>query len=172
MPKTNAFTLIEMMVALSVLVILATLAVPATGNLILDQRMNSAANHLITHLRFARSAALKHKSFVSACPSPDLSSCGGNRWENGWIVFLDPDRSGQPASEEAILRVVQGDKRLLLHSGGRYRVRFRPNGSAYGTNLTIRICARERPDTARAVIVSNPGRVRSTRSTDPSECEI
>jgi type IV fimbrial biogenesis protein FimT len=169
MPKSRAFTLIELVIALSVLITLATIAVPAMSNLILDQRVSSAANHLMTHLRFARGAALKYNTFISACPSPDLASCSGNRWETGWIVFRDPDRSGQPDSNDDILRVVQGDERLLLHSGGRYRVRFRPNGSAYGTNLTIRVCAR---DTARAVIVSNPGRVRATRDVDRADCEI
>lgn len=169
MPKSRGLTLIELMIALAVLVTLATVAVPAMSNLILDQRVSSAANHMMTHLRFARGAALKYQTFVSACPSPDLSSCSGNRWDSGWIVFLDPDRSGQPDSTDDILRVVQADERLLLHSGGRYRVRFRPNGSAYGTNLTIRVCA---GDNARAVIVSNPGRVRATRDIDLSECGV
>lgn len=167
MQKTRGFTLIEMMIALAVLVTLASIAVPAMSRLVMEQRVTSAANYLITNLRFARSSALKHKTFVSACPSPDLSSCSGNRWENGWIVFLDRDRSGQPGSEEDILRVIQADDRVLMHSGGRYRVRFRPSGSAYGTNLTIRVCSDQ---AARAVIVSNPGRVRATRDIEPAEC--
>src|SRR5699024_4122315 len=106
------------------------------------------------------------------CPSSDGLSCtGGNRWEAGWIVYLDGDKSGQPTQTDDVLRVIQAVPEQTMHSGGRKRARFKGSGAAYGSNLTIRVCARDNPQAARAVIVSNPGRVRATREVDPAECE-
>lgn len=170
---TSGFTVIEMMIAIALLAVILTTAVPALGRLFEQQRLTAAANHLVTHLQFARSEAIKRNDLVAACPSSDGGACtGGNRWEDGWIVYLDPDKTGQPANPAAVLRVVQGQPGLRMSSGGRYRVRFKGSGMAYGTNLTIRLCTAGNPHAARAVIVSNPGRVRATREVDPAECDF
>lgn len=169
----SGFTVIEMMIAIALLAVILTTAVPAMGRFFEQQRLTAASNHLVTHLQFARSEAIKRNNFVAACPSSDGLGCtGGNRWEDGWIVYLDPEKSGQPAHPAAVLRVVQGSEGLLMSSGGRYRVRFTGSGMAYGTNLTIRLCTPGNPEAARAVIVSNPGRVRATRDVDPAECDF
>jgi type IV fimbrial biogenesis protein FimT len=167
----SGFTVIEMMIALSVLAVILTLAVPAFGRFMEQQRLTARANELVAHLQFARGQAISRGTLVAACPSRDGRTCtGGNRWEHGWIVYLDPDKAGQPAEGEDVLRVVQAMPEHVIHSGGRHRVRFKGSGVAYGTNLTLRVCARGNPEAARAVIVSNPGRVRATRDVDPAEC--
>lgn len=169
----TGFTLIEMLIAISVMAVILTTAIPALGQFMAQQRMTAAANSLVGHLNYARSEAVFRNTYVAACPSSDGVSCtGGNRWDIGWIVYLDPEKEGQPAESEDVLRVVEPQTELLMHSAGRYRVRFQGHGGAYGTNLTIRICAPGEPERARAVIVSNPGRVRSSRDIDPSECKI
>lgn len=173
MPDSNkrGFTVIEMMITIAVLAVILTVAVPSFGRFVEQQKLTATANHLVTHLQFARSQAIRRNTLVAACPSDDGLTCTGrNRWENGWIVYLDPEGTGQPAEPEDVLRVVQGDQELNMHSGGRYRVRFKGSGVAYGTNLTIRVCSPGNPEAARAVIVSNPGRVRATHDVDPAEC--
>ncbi|MDZ7789482.1 MAG: GspH/FimT family pseudopilin [Xanthomonadales bacterium] len=169
--KARGFTVIELMITIAVLAVILTVAVPSFGRFVEQQKLTATANHLVTHLQFARSQAISHNTLVAACPSNDGLTCtGGNRWEDGWIVYLDPEKAGQPDQPEDVLRVVQGNPELDMHSGGRYRVRFKGSGVAYGTNLTIRVCSRGNPEAARAVIVSNPGRVRATRDVDPGEC--
>lgn len=171
MKHSRGLTVIELMVALAVLAVIATTAVPAMGRFVEQQRLTATANTLVGHLQFARGQAISNNTLVAACPSSDGASCtGGNRWEDGWIIYLDPDKAGQPAEPEDVLRVVDARPEHVMHSGGRYRVRFKASGVAYGTNLTIRVCTRGNPEAARAVIVSNPGRVRATRDVDPSEC--
>lgn len=172
MKRQRGFTLIELMIAIAVLAVILTTAVPAMGRFLEQQRLTAKANGLVGHLQFARGKAISHNTLVAACPSSDGRSCtGGNRWDNGWIIHLDPDKLGQPARPEDVLRVVQASPEHVIHSGGRHRVRFRGSGVAYGTNLTIRVCARGNPHAARAVVVSNPGRVRATRDVDPDECD-
>lgn len=173
MKRQPGFTLIELLIAVSVMAVILTTAVPALGNFIAQQRMTAAANQLVSHLNYARHEAVFRNQAVAACPSSDGASCtGGNRWDIGWIVYLDPEREGQPAEPEDVLRVVEPRDELLMHSAGRYRVRFQGHGGAYGTNLTIRVCAPGEPERARAVIVSNPGRIRSSRDIDPAECDL
>jgi len=108
-----------------------------------------------------------------ACPSADQSSCSGsNRWDKGWIVFIDRNNDREPDSTADIIRVVAAQDQLTMHSGGRHRVRFQASGAAYGTNLTIRVCDADAVAEARAIVVSNPGRVRVRRDVSGAECEV
>ncbi len=168
--RNEGWTLIELMLALTVLATLGLTGVPAMQRFVEQHRVVAATNMLVAHLNFARNEAITRRTFVSACPSPDFQHCSGNRWDHGWIVFLDPHRQGQPASADDILRVVPGNDRLLMHSGGRFRVRFQPMGGAYGTNLTIRVCGRTERATPSAVVVSNPGRARVERDAPGLDC--
>ncbi len=170
--RTNGFTLIELILAIALLAVLLTLALPAMSGFTQQQRVISASNHLMTHLQLARNEAVTRNSYVTACPSPDQLSCQGNRWDLGWIIFHDPDRTSQPESPAQILRVVQPDERLLMHSGGRLFVRFQPNGGAYGSNLTVRICDPQQLAEPRSVIVSNPGRPRVSSELPADACAL
>jgi len=171
--RQRGFSLLDLMITLSVMIILLSIAVPSMGNLVREHRLTSQANSLLAHLHYARHEAVFRRAHVAACPSLDQQTCSGdNRWDQGWIVFVDANRSGQPDSDQDILRVVQPSENLLMHSAGRIRVRFQPHGGAYGTNLTIRVCDSSGTADPRAVIVSNPGRIRSTNQVDPAECEV
>ncbi|MFW5926593.1 MAG: GspH/FimT family pseudopilin [Wenzhouxiangella sp.] len=171
--QNKGLTVIELMIAVAVMAVILTTAMPALGRFMENQRINAATNELVGHLQYARHEAIFRNTYVAACPSRDGRTCtGGNRWDQGWIVHVDANNSRQPDRPEDILRVVEGDENTLMHSAGRTRVRFQGHGGAYGTNLTIRVCDRDGSAAPRAVIVSNPGRVRTTRDVDPGECEV
>lgn len=173
MRQHRGLTAIEMMIAVAVLAVILTTAVPALGRFMDNHRITAATNQLIGHLQYARHEAVYRNTYVAACPSTNGKRCtGGNRWDRGFIVYLDPDNSRQPDRPEDILRVVERTDALRMHSAGRTRVRFQGHGGAYGTNLTIRVCDRKEQADPRAVIVSNPGRVRSTRDIERAECEV
>ncbi|NKI34829.1 prepilin-type N-terminal cleavage/methylation domain-containing protein [Wenzhouxiangella sp. XN79A] len=162
MPKsTQAFTLIELMAALALLAILTGLAVPAFTQLTQKQRIDSTANELVAHLNLARLHAVTRREITLMCPSDDRIRCSdGNRWDAGWIVFRDPDRNRRIDAESDLLRVGNPARGVTVDSAGRFQVRYRPDGTAGGSNLTLKICDRVDPERARAVIVSNPGRPR------------
>jgi len=48
----------------------------------------------------------------------------------------------------------------ILSSVGRHYVRFRPDGSARGSNITLPFCRVGNAEHALSVVVSNAGRVR------------
>jgi type IV fimbrial biogenesis protein FimT len=160
-PRTSGFTLIELIAAIALLAIVTGLAVPAFTDLAQKQRIDSTANELVAHLNLARLHAVTRREVTLMCPSSDGIRCNDrNRWEDGWIVFRDPDRNRRIDAEADLLRVGSPSKGILVDSAGRFRVRYQPDGTAGGSNLTLKICDRVRPERARAVIVSNPGRPR------------
>lgn len=78
-PRQGGFTLLELMVTVSVLAILTTVAVPAYSNLIANQRAKAAALDLYTDLIRSRSEALKRRSSITLQASSTV-------WESGWLV--------------------------------------------------------------------------------------
>lgn len=81
----RGFTLIELMVTVAVLAILVTVAIPNFQTFLMNSRMASQANDVITALNLARSEAVKRAANVTVCASSNGTSCTGG-WAQGWIV--------------------------------------------------------------------------------------
>src|SRR5260370_42173565 len=79
MKASLGFSLIELVTALTVLAILATVALPSYQNFVLTQRVRGASYDLMTSLVFARSEAIKRNASVSM-----TQAAGG--WAQGWTV--------------------------------------------------------------------------------------
>ncbi|PKL95572.1 MAG: hypothetical protein CVV18_05020 [Gammaproteobacteria bacterium HGW-Gammaproteobacteria-8] len=158
---TRGFTLIELMLAIALAALLGSLAAPSMSEFMARQRIDAAAHELVAHINLARLQAVTHAEHVVLCPSLDGQECTGmNRWDIGWIVFRDRDNNGRSDGPDELLRVGSALERLEVDSAGRLRIRYQPDGTAGGSNLTIKLCDPQRPEIARAVIVSNPGRPR------------
>jgi len=171
--ETVGFTLIELVTTLSVLAITLAIGIPAFAGL--QQRARAAnAYHLLTgSLSIARLSAVKRGEPVSVCPSSDGVRCRDDVvWSNGWIVFADPDRADQPTDARAILQRIEGvGTGLVLQSTrGRTQVRFTPDGWAFGSNLSIRLCEPDGNRLLGKVVVNNAGRPRSERYDKAEPC--
>jgi type IV fimbrial biogenesis protein FimT len=79
MKASLGFSLIELMTALTVLAILATVALPSYQSFVVTQRVRGASYDLMTSLVFARSEAIKRNASVSM-----TQAAGG--WAQGWTV--------------------------------------------------------------------------------------
>jgi type IV fimbrial biogenesis protein FimT len=84
------FTLIELMVAITVGGILLSLAVPAFSGFLHEDRNIGQVNSLVGSLNYARSEAVKRATpaGVTVCPSTDGQTCTGTAWSSGWIVVI------------------------------------------------------------------------------------
>lgn len=67
------FTLIELMVAIAVLAIIATIAVPSFSNLLATYQANKSNKELMTALKEGKSRASSIKMSVIVCPNKDSS---------------------------------------------------------------------------------------------------
>lgn len=105
--RTDGFTLLELMVVLTVAGLLLGIGVPAMGDFIRNARITGAANDVMAALHFARSEAIKRRQPVSLCSSANSQvaepTCAATSQLLGWIVFVDTNQSGSRDAGEAVL---------------------------------------------------------------------
>jgi len=80
--SSAGFTMVELLITITIATILATVAVPSFSALIADQRAKTAASELFASLLIARSDAIMRNVNVTVSPL-----AGG--WSRGWQI-LDP----------------------------------------------------------------------------------
>lgn len=94
------FTLIEMMVVVSIVAILLALAVPGFNALMASSRMASRTEALLSSVQFARSEAIRSNRNVYVCAlntkvNLDVQGCqgkarkGDTSWSEGVLLFAD-----------------------------------------------------------------------------------
>lgn len=89
----HGFTLIEMLVAITILAIAAGISTPYFGAFVADQRARNAASDLVTSMLTARSEAIKRNADVTIAA---VVVGGTANWGAGWVVTGPPDGGGVP----------------------------------------------------------------------------
>lgn len=102
---THGFTLIEMVMAVAILAILMTIAAPSFRSLTMNNRIVTQTNEFVTDIAHARAEAVRRNTRVTICKSNDGATCVNSaNWQDGWIVFTDPNTYGTVNTDETILR--------------------------------------------------------------------
>jgi len=156
------FTLLEMLVVISITAVLLILGVPAFQDFGARQRMSASVHLLHSHLTLARDLAIRFNAHVIACPGNLDRGCQpGSDWSDGWIVYSDFNGDGQYQPLETVHRIEAGLEQMVIHSSsGRPKLHFYPNGSAPGSNGSITFCDSRGPRHARKLVIANTGRIR------------
>lgn len=90
--RANGFTLVELMVSVTVLGVLLGMAVPAFANLMAANRLTTQTSELLASLNLARSEAVRRAQPVT------LRAASLDNYALGWTVFPDADADGAAAS--------------------------------------------------------------------------
>ena len=89
--RPGGFSLVELMVTITVMAILLAIAVPSFRDVIHRNHVSSSSNELLASLAYARTEAITRSQLVSMCPSSSGTSCaGGTAFDLGWIVYTYP----------------------------------------------------------------------------------
>src|SRR5271155_3296679 len=92
------FTLLELLITMSIAAIVLTIAVPSFRYVTNSNRIAGEVNGLLGDLQFARAEAIKEGRSITVCVSTDGATCANSTtWQSGWIVFS--------ASTNTVLRV-------------------------------------------------------------------
>lgn len=113
--KTSGYTLLEMLVVLSIIGILATVAIPSFSTTIKQDRIIATANELMSVYKMARSEAVKRASII------ELKNVRGK-----WQVILD----------SAVLNEFENDKTGVVLTG-LVKLTINPTGETQRTDIQI-----------------------------------
>lgn len=99
--RSAGFTLVELLIVVSIAAILVTIAVPSYQWTTTNFRISTEVNGLVGDLQYARSEAIRQGMTVQMCISTDGATCSAaaTSWTAGHIVITNPIAgSGQAAT--------------------------------------------------------------------------
>ncbi|MGI9277490.1 MAG: GspH/FimT family pseudopilin [Endozoicomonas sp.] len=105
--SARGLTLPEMLIRMTILAILLSIAAPAMKNIIADRRVAAIAQQVYGSVVLARSEAVKRRIPVSLCRTEDGNTCSdvSGGWESGWLIFEDINDNGEIDGDDQLIRV-------------------------------------------------------------------
>jgi len=173
-PRAGGFSLLDLLVAMTVAGTLVTIGTSALAPLLQDSRRTAIANELLATVLQARSDAMRLNRPIVLCGFADAARTCGRDWSAGWLAaaWTDADGDGRVDSGEldpATLQVFAN-----RHAGLSVRTRrfanapgplgvavLRPPGQ-FSSPGTVTVCDARGATAARALILSATGRARVT----------
>jgi type IV fimbrial biogenesis protein FimT len=164
--RQTGASLIEQIMVLVIIASLAGVATPPLRKMLVHGQIQTAQSDFISALRHARETAITTGKQTLFCPTLDGAHCSDAvRWDTGWILASDTNLDNQPDAAPIYTGSGYAGKLAIVSSSGRRFVRFHPDGSASGSNLTLLFCHPSTTDNALAVVIANSGRVRGAPAT-------
>jgi type IV fimbrial biogenesis protein FimT len=158
--KQRGVTLIELLIAASIVVVLVGIAMPAFSGAFEASRAGSARAALVSSYMAAVSSATMAGSHAVLCPSSNGTACLSDPdWSSGWIAFLDTDGDREHQAAEPIVAqhgALSGKVRLRS-TVGRTRIVIQANGGNAGSNVTYTLCDGRGAAMAETLVLSNSG---------------
>lgn len=164
MANHHGYSLLELLVTLTLVALVLTLGVPSFDRIVADHRLRIEINTLFHNVHLARKESIVRRRAVTLCPSLDGHSCDpGNNWSKGWIRFVNNDRDEPPVRDP-------GEPLLFRHDvSTRTKITANRHGftlrttALRATNGTLVVCDREDRADPRALVISYTGRPRVAR---------
>jgi type IV fimbrial biogenesis protein FimT len=151
--KQAGFGLVQLLVAMVLIAIAASVAVPGFSQLIENQRREDAARQLASAIRSARTEAILRNKVV-------LVQAMENDWSRGWRIIVEHMGSHSVLME----RASSGKVPIVGNQWVRQSVRFNEMGipmssSGAWNSGTLSICDTSEPISHHQIVLSRVGRV-------------
>ena len=164
MKSSPGFTLIQLLITLSVFSSLVMIAVPNFYDVMSRNQADSVANQLLSSLNYARYMALSNGVTIIWCGSHDHQHCTAD-WNRGQIIFVDQDGTHQVNQENKLLRIIDAlsnDSQLIWQGfQGENYLKITPYNMAMTLDgRFIYKNANNNPRYQREVIINRMGRGR------------
>lgn len=179
--RIRGYTLVELLVAISVLMMVLLSAGPSMSGIIVSIKVQGGAQAMLDTLELARSEAVKRNGRVVICKSAAGGGCDrSSGWAQGWIVFQDSNNNGQLDAGESTLHresALQGAIQLQANAPVRDYVSYTPFGRSKLTSGafqagTFTICLKSGGLVeARQVVINSAGRPRVAKAV-LTECPV
>jgi type IV fimbrial biogenesis protein FimT len=173
----RGFTLIELIITLTIVGILTTIAAPSMTSFVQNNRLRTQVNDFVVDLNFARSEATKQKNNIVICTGTVGGGCDSTlSWQSGRLVFLDADNSSSWNAGDTILRsrgALEGSNTLANKTTSGKIIIFGSAGNVTNPGTgdgTYAFCDRRGASNGRGVELLNTGRVRSFQDVTVSGC--
>jgi type IV fimbrial biogenesis protein FimT len=138
----RGFTLVELMVTLTIASIMLTLAAPSFQTFVRTNQVRTAADDMVSIFNFSRSEAIKRGWPVTVCKSanveaaaPTCSTTAG--WKDGWLAFVDADQNGTFNGSDIRLKIGRPNSDTISISGGTSfadYLTYLPTGTSVGSS--------------------------------------
>lgn len=166
--RIKGFTLLELMVSVSVTSILAAIAIPSYNDFIIKLRVDNEISTLHRMLLTTRNAAINSGKKAILCPLDSTAQCT-TQWQNKLSVFIDSNDNKIFDANEKILfsrdAILSTDR--LNYGKTRNKITFKPTGTLSGlANGTFRYCPTGYTEYARGIIVARSGRIYQSADVD------
>lgn len=142
---TKGFTMIELMITITLVAIVAAIAVPSFSNMISQNRLTSFSNEFVSTIALARNEALTRRAEVSISPKD-----GGTKWDSGWQITVGDTKLGE---------VLAATNMNITGSGT--KIDITPKGALKGfTWGGITVCDKNITENCRKITMSGAGLVK------------
>ncbi len=150
----NGFSLLEMLVTISIMLILVVLIIPSQKTVLARSKTDVMRMQLLRAINLAQIKAITKSKLVTLCQSSDQKTCSGH-WKDGYIVltdnkviyaFLNPENQGQ-----LYWRAFPNNQAQLD---------YLPSGMLKAENGTFWYCFAGEKNPSWAIVLSQSGRAR------------
>jgi len=167
MKRHTGFTLIELIVTLSVAAILITLAVPNFRDFLLNNRLTTTANEFTAAANLARSEAIKRGRNATVCVSDNSMTAApgcavSTDWGKGWLVWVDANGDNNLDDDERLRVGDKLDGTGLTFTGNVSSFQYDSRGAVANTG-DIQVCDDRADEVGRQLSVKATGRIELER---------
>lgn len=169
MMKQRGLTLLELIIALVIVGLLLSMALPGYSELRQRDQVHTSTLGLYQAMQFTRNYAVSHNRRVTMK--------NASNWHDGWEIYADANNNGQRDENEPILQISNGlgDVKVVPNENVNNYVSFIGSGESRQQSNTSKgaiqvgtfyICHPNQPGTTYQLTLSRGGRVNMRKTTE------